>query len=274
MLTRNYVPGLGRFTARDAVFGNPNDPLTLNQFAYARANPIGLWDPSGMAAAPTPSCDHDVRLFGNVVYRKMSCDTSLLGPIHFGLDLFGTIPFFGEPFDLANCGLYGVRGKTFDAAASCAAVVPIAGDAAKWTARACKEFCDEAVEVVVKHGDEVAGLADEAAEAATTGGRLPNLIGRAGEEAAGDIGPKTIIRINGRTRIADGVNDDLKTLTEVKNRARVTWSSQLQDFADYAEEIGYRFDVAVPPWAKVSRTVRANANVVDIYPRQVMMTAI
>jgi RHS repeat-associated protein len=35
MLTRQYLPELGRFTTRDILFGHPRDPMTLNQFSYA-----------------------------------------------------------------------------------------------------------------------------------------------------------------------------------------------------------------------------------------------
>jgi RHS repeat-associated protein len=48
MLTRYYEPSLGRFTKRDVLFGNPQEPHTLNQFAYAEASPITFADPTGM----------------------------------------------------------------------------------------------------------------------------------------------------------------------------------------------------------------------------------
>jgi len=45
---RNYNARLGRFTTQDAwEFMNPNDPLSLNLYAYCANNPIYYIDPSG-----------------------------------------------------------------------------------------------------------------------------------------------------------------------------------------------------------------------------------
>jgi len=49
------------------------------------------------------------------------------GFVHTGFDLAGLVPVVGEPFDLANCGLYGAEGKKLDAGLSCGSAVPIAG---------------------------------------------------------------------------------------------------------------------------------------------------
>jgi RHS repeat-associated protein len=48
MLTRMYEPGLGRFLTRDVLFGNPADPISLNQFGYGGASPVTYSDPTGM----------------------------------------------------------------------------------------------------------------------------------------------------------------------------------------------------------------------------------
>jgi RHS repeat-associated protein len=48
MLTRQYLPELGRFTTRDVLFGRPRDPMSLNQFIYTTANPLTYVDPTGM----------------------------------------------------------------------------------------------------------------------------------------------------------------------------------------------------------------------------------
>jgi RHS repeat-associated protein len=48
MGTRWYQAGLGRFTARDVIFGELTSPMTLNQHVYGGLNPITMWDPTGM----------------------------------------------------------------------------------------------------------------------------------------------------------------------------------------------------------------------------------
>ena len=44
---RSYDPGLGAFTSFDSVAGGAQNPLTLNRYLYANANPATLVDPTG-----------------------------------------------------------------------------------------------------------------------------------------------------------------------------------------------------------------------------------
>ena len=44
---RSYQPSLGAFTQLDSVSGSVQDPLSLNRYLYAEANPATLIDPSG-----------------------------------------------------------------------------------------------------------------------------------------------------------------------------------------------------------------------------------
>ena len=44
---RSYDPGLGAFTSFDSVTGSAQNPLTLNRYLYANANPATLVDPDG-----------------------------------------------------------------------------------------------------------------------------------------------------------------------------------------------------------------------------------
>ena len=56
MGARDYAPGTGTFTQLDSVQGSAANPMTMNRFLYALANPATLIDPDGhMAACPT--CD-------------------------------------------------------------------------------------------------------------------------------------------------------------------------------------------------------------------------
>ena len=47
MSARFYSPGLGAFTQFDSVMGSAQNPLSMNRFLYALANPATLIDPSG-----------------------------------------------------------------------------------------------------------------------------------------------------------------------------------------------------------------------------------
>ncbi len=44
---RMYAPSLGAFTSLDSVLGNAANPLSMNRFLYAEANPTTLIDPAG-----------------------------------------------------------------------------------------------------------------------------------------------------------------------------------------------------------------------------------
>ena len=44
---RDYAPGLGMFTSLDSFAGSAQDPLSMNRFLYAEANPATLVDPGG-----------------------------------------------------------------------------------------------------------------------------------------------------------------------------------------------------------------------------------
>jgi RHS repeat-associated protein len=47
---RSYDPDLGSFTSFDTVSGSAQNPLTLNRYLYASANPATMIDPDGHAA--------------------------------------------------------------------------------------------------------------------------------------------------------------------------------------------------------------------------------
>jgi RHS repeat-associated protein len=49
---RLYSPGLGAFTSLDTLMGTTQDPLSLNRYLYALANPATLIDPTGHGVCP------------------------------------------------------------------------------------------------------------------------------------------------------------------------------------------------------------------------------
>jgi RHS repeat-associated protein len=44
---RSYAPQIGQFLQGDTWTGDPTNPITLNRYTYANADPINTWDPSG-----------------------------------------------------------------------------------------------------------------------------------------------------------------------------------------------------------------------------------
>lgn len=52
MTARHYSPGLGLFTQQDSVQGAAANPVTMNRFLYALANPATLIDPDGQMPLP------------------------------------------------------------------------------------------------------------------------------------------------------------------------------------------------------------------------------
>jgi len=72
--------------------------------------------------------------------------------------------------------------------------------------------------------------------------------GQAGERAVRsvyDIGDKVPVDINGRVRIPDGLTDE--TLSEVKNVAKQSFTQQLRDYLDFAQQTGRSFDLYTRP---------------------------
>lgn len=85
----------------------------------------------------------------------------------------------------------------------------------------------------------------------------PNQIGKQGEAAVKDmydIGAKSKISVNGRTRIPDGLTDDV--LSEVKNTKKQSYTQQLRDFSDYADSNGLRMDLYTRTNTKLSKPLQ------------------
>jgi hypothetical protein len=52
-------------------------------------------------------------------------------------------------------------------------------------------------------------------------------------------------------RVADGINHDVKTISEIKNVEELSLTPQLEDYMAYADEIGYKFILYVNDGAKI-----------------------
>jgi RHS repeat-associated protein len=76
---RSYDPSLGAFTSFDSVTGSAQNPLTLNRYLYAAANPATLVDPDGhMSRNYYPDAEWTRELPSNgTVHKKTNKDTPL-----------------------------------------------------------------------------------------------------------------------------------------------------------------------------------------------------
>lgn len=78
------------------------------------------------------------------------------------------------------------------------------------------------------------------------GGAGPVRLGQAGEDAvrgAYDIGPKIKVDVAGTKRIPDGLTPS--TLSEVKNVGALSYTRQLRDYVQFAQQTGRRVDLYV-----------------------------
>jgi hypothetical protein len=93
------------------------------------------------------------------------------------------------------------------------------------------------------------------------GGRVEQLeanklAGKVGEEAAGISGKKSAIESLTKTaerRIPDAIDHAEKSLTEVKNKAKVYLTNQMKDFIAYAKKNDYTFNLVTKKGAELSK---------------------
>jgi RHS repeat-associated protein len=53
VVSRWYAPALGRFVSEDTLLGEPADPPSRHLYAYGQGEPVGRWDPDGLAPLGT-----------------------------------------------------------------------------------------------------------------------------------------------------------------------------------------------------------------------------
>ena len=63
---RYYDPSVGRFISKDRLPGRPTTPQSLNQFVYARNNPVNLTDLSGLEATRDDNDREDYKALAEV----------------------------------------------------------------------------------------------------------------------------------------------------------------------------------------------------------------
>ena len=171
-------------------------------------------------------------------------------PLHLTLQTIGLVPFVGEVADGLDALVYLAEGDPANASISALAMVPVIGAKATAARRAVK----------------VADVVGEAGKA--RGGATAVRKGQQGEAAVRaikDIGPKKPLDVNGRRRIPDGMTED--TLTEIKNVKSLSYTQQLRDYADYANENGLVFELWMPRGVEMSRTLRDEIDAGRIVPQ-------
>jgi RHS repeat-associated protein len=206
---RYYSPKIGRFLQTDPI----RYAGGLNLYAYCGNNPLNWLDPLGLC--------------------RESIDYPSMGGLGKAWELtkaFGE--GFGDGLDLTTFGENGQIPYDRDG------LERRYGDMADFS-----EWCG--VTSVVCGGAAgvigAVGMAVGAGEGAVGGGIGPIRIGQAGEEAVGIYGPKTAIEINGRIRIPDQVTNEV--LREVKNVQNISYTRQLRDYADFAQQEGLTFEL-------------------------------
>jgi hypothetical protein len=71
MVARDYSPATGTFTSLDSVQGGAANPMTMNRYVYALANPATFVDPDGRATCEKDPCQGGgsaVRTPGGTIY--------------------------------------------------------------------------------------------------------------------------------------------------------------------------------------------------------------
>ncbi len=108
MGARLYDPGIGAFTSLDSIAGKAQDPLSMNRFLYAQANPATLVDPTGHCTTTNSSGGFD--LFGSIGNCLAAGAGFVVGvgdqAVGFGGSLVSTAwSAPGHIADIGRCGL-------------------------------------------------------------------------------------------------------------------------------------------------------------------------
>ena len=231
---RYYDPSVGRFIQRDpsGLQGG------INLYAYVGNNPVNLTDPSGLlpktlfADAGAPSYYNGTTLT-DVRGGFTSGGQSLVNTRQYDLGAFAQATGnaalgFVPGYDLYQAAS-NPNASTLDYAVGVLGIVPGVG----------KE----------------AGLGVKAAEGVVGVAKSAGQLGREGEAAVRnvyDIGekPTQSILMNGRGRLPDGLTK--AALSEVKNVDRLSFTRQLGDYSDFAQQTGRSFDLYTRPSTKLS----------------------
>jgi RHS repeat-associated protein len=216
---RYYSPGLGTFTQFDSVSGSAQNPVSMNRYLYAAANPATLVDPSGHCWGICIDIN-PVGFVQSAVSTVATVATAVAAPIvapvvmaanvavtlasdpHTLLAVASMLPVVGTAAAAIDVGLYLTEGDYGNAALASLALVP-GGAMAKLGAKALSTFekGDKALSAISKVtskvsgaldtlGSKVAGKLDDAVKA--VGGKIDDgldaLKSKLGRQAGDDLG--------------------------------------------------------------------------------------
>jgi RHS repeat-associated protein len=225
---RSYLPDLGTFASLDSVTGGVSNPLSLNRYLYAAANPVTLVDPDGhcfgicidlnplsivsnavntAASAASAVVNTATSVASNVVSTAASAASSAVNVVasmdastlaHMSLGFASMVPGFGAAAAVLDAGLYTAEGDYMSAALSMASALP--GGA------------------LLARGSQFIRAAGEAEKAASLASKVANVTERTGEfvSKATNLAEKTV---NSVTDVGRGITSAAdKALSGAKNR--------------------------------------------------------
>jgi RHS repeat-associated protein len=241
---RYYDPNLGRFLTPDTW--DPMLPgVDINRYAYAGNDPINMSDPNGhqvienfIDSFKTPE-ERDAR------YQELIHD------YHAALDTIDKLR--NDPDNPM-----GDRDYENNVDANLAAKDRYES----LMGLSDEEWRDRAFGAAITSASLVKG-----AKVPRTAGGLGPSIGKRFEDAVRkryDAGGSRPYNVNGKSRIADGINRQARTITEAKYVVYQGYTQQLKDMVTYAKRMGYSARLVVPRGTYLSKRLKEAAKDGDI----------
>lgn len=255
---RVYDPGLGRFLSADLFVQSPYSSQSFNRYSYVANNPLSNVDPTGYECDKITSNAGTV--WETVRYTTDTCGGGGGGGggHDSGVEAIGDANNIAknitpQKLDLTQQEIIrrnaeGCANGTFSCHDAYNYLVDNGLSPYLDIGTVLKDFYKKAVEIAL-FGPSRAGASFVAPKAAgevikKTAGQLGKE-GEAAVRAAHTIGDKKNIVVNGRDRTPDGMT--ATTLSEVKNVGHQSFTKQLRDYLDFAQDKGLRFDLYVRP---------------------------
>jgi len=258
MQQRYYDPLLGRFVSVDPISADSVGGGNFNRYWYANNNPYGNIDPDGRQACGTnTTCRLNQGERGGVIAISTpapNVDSSMVPKA--GASAAPTAQGGWYEDNIAGRNWFTGPGSFTDYEALAHDLTPL---------------------MFYTPAGRVGSVGVGVGEAALNGPSLARMLavtrlGKLGEIAVRsvyNIGGKRLIAINGRFRIPDGINTVEKTISEIKNVASQSYTTQLRDYVAYAKSKGYQFVLYVRPGARLSGPLRQAETAGDVVIRNI-----